>query len=245
MNISRPQIVPGNVIATLHNCDGVYECPMAEDGSARGPLVGYAGQYADADEKLKNYVGFVYYNVAKGDQWAHIANHWAESHASRLKGLSPNVLVAAPMGGISYMSVVKQVLGCRGIFVEKKVTEAAADGKREKSKLILGRYDIVPGDRVILVEDIVNNFSTTKQMVELVENAGGIVVAIACVINRSDKEMYWEAPDGDPLPVVSLAHKPTPQYRQDDPAVARYIAEGNIVWKPKDKWDELMVAEAA
>lgn len=245
MNSDKPQIVPGNVIATLHNCDGVYECPMNEDGSARGPLVGYAGQYADADGKLKNYVGFVYYNVAKGDQWAHVANHWAECHASRLEKLSPDILVAAPMGGISYMSVVKQVLGCRGIFVEKKVTEAAADGKREKSKLILGRYDIVPGDRVVLVEDIVNNFSTTKQMVELVENAGGIVVAIACVINRSNKEAYWETPNNDPLLVMSLAHKPTPQYQQDDLEVAEHVASGNIIMKPKDKWQELMAAEAA
>jgi adenine/guanine phosphoribosyltransferase-like PRPP-binding protein len=213
-------------------------------GKAWGPLVGYAGQYETDDGKLLNYVGFVYYNVGKGDQWPHIAGHWARSHMQSLASFDPDLIVAAPMGGISYMSVLKQRLGCRGIFVEKKVIESAKDGKREKSKLVLGRYDVSPGDRIILIEDAVNNFSTTKQMVELVEAAGGTVRAIACVINRSDKTTYWDAPH-DPLPVISLQHKPTPQYKQDDPAVAKYIAAGNIIMKPKDRWDELVAAEAA
>jgi adenine/guanine phosphoribosyltransferase-like PRPP-binding protein len=243
--MKKPEIVPDNVIATLRNCDGVYECPMGAGGNALGPLVGYTGPYEDG-EKLLNYVGFVYYNVAKGDQWPHIASHWADSHARRLVDFGPDLLVAAPMGGISYMSVLKQKLGCRGIFLDRKVIEAAGDGKREKekSKLILSRYDISSGDHVVLVEDVVNNFSTTKQMIELVEEAGGIVLAIACVINRSDKPMYWGAPGRDPLPVICLQNKPTPQYKQDDPAVKQHIASGNIIMKPKERWDELKAAEA-
>lgn len=241
--IKKPEIVPGNVIATLRNCDGVYECPLDAEGKPLGPLVGYAGQYEADDEKLLNYVGFVYYNVGKGDQWAHVSEVWTESHAESLANFNPDVLVAAPMGGISYMSVLKQRLGCRGIFAEKKVTESAREGKREKSKLILGRYDVYPGDSVILIEDIVNNFSTTKQMIDLVDAADGRVIAIACVINRSNRDAHWEAPERDPLPVICLQHKPTPQYKQDDPAVSEYIASGNIIMKPKDRWAELVAAE--
>ncbi|MFZ2187532.1 MAG: phosphoribosyltransferase [Candidatus Moraniibacteriota bacterium] len=245
MSIKKPEIVLGDVIATLRRCDGVYECPMSTEGKPLGPLVGYAGQYEEGG-KLLNYVGFVYYNVGKGDQWSHISSGWAMRHAQLLTKYSLDVLVAAPMGGISYMSVLKLYIDCcRGIFAEKKVIEAAQEGKREKSKLILGRYDICEGDRVILLEDIVNNFSTTKQMIELVENAGGKVQAIACVINRSLKTTYWEAPARDPLPVICLEHRPTPQYRQDDPVVAEYIAVGNVIMKPKDRWAELVAAEAA
>ena len=74
------------------------------------------------------------------------------------------------------MSVLKQQAGCRGIFVEKKVLQAAEVGRREKSKLVCGRYDIYEGDRVVIVEDIVNNFSTAKEMNALVEEAGATVV---------------------------------------------------------------------
>lgn len=243
--IVPPEIVPGNVIATLRNCDGVYECPMDADGKPVGPLIGYAGTYDGPDGKLLNYVGFVYYNVGKGDQWPHITEHWARTHAQRLAGLNPDLLVAAPMGGISYMSVLKQALGCRGIFAEKKVIETAKEGQREKSKLILGRYEVNLGDRVVIVEDIINNFSTTNDMIKLIEAAGGIVVALTCIINRSDKTC-WEM-GGRKIPVISLQHRPTPQYRQDDPAVARYIAVKNdmIIWKPKDRWDELKAIEGA
>lgn len=241
--IVPPEIVPGNVIATLRNCDGVYECPMDKDDNALGTLVGYAGTYEGPDGKLLNYVGFVYYNVGKGDQWPHIVEHWARTHAQRLAGLNPDLLVAAPMGGISYMSVLKQALGCRGIFAEKKVIETAKDGQREKSKLILGRYEVNLGDRVVIVEDIINNFSTTNDMIKLIEAAGGIVVALTCIINRSDKTC-WEM-DGRKIPVISLQHRPTPQYRQDDPAVARYIAVKNVVMKPKDRWNTLKDIEGA
>jgi orotate phosphoribosyltransferase len=244
MNIEKPRFVPDSVIATLRNCGGMYECAKLPDGTC-GPLVGYAGQYEDGDQ-LKNYVGFVYYNVAKGDQWAHIAGGWADAHARLLAGMSIDLLVAAPMGGISYMSALKQRLDCRGIFLEKKVLEAAQEGKREKSKLVAGRYegDIRRGDRVVLIEDIVNNFSTTKQMIQVVEKAEAQVLAIACVVNRSLENVYWEAPERDPLRVFALEYKPTPQYRQDDPAVADHIAAGNIVWKPKDHWNKLRLLDA-
>ncbi|OGG78475.1 hypothetical protein A3A36_01530 [Candidatus Kaiserbacteria bacterium RIFCSPLOWO2_01_FULL_52_12b] len=217
---------------------------MDTTGSPRGPLVGYAGQYEDGGN-LRNYVGFVYYFVGRGDQWPHIAEHWAKSHAQLLASFEPDLLVAAPMGGISYASVLKQKVGCRGIFVEKKVLQTADIGKREKSKLVLGRYDIYAGDRVVLIEDIVNNFSTTKEMTDLVEVAGATVIAIASVINRSDMSSYWPSPERDPLPVIALQHRPTPQYRQDDPVVRRHIEAGNVVMKPKDQWSELVAVETA
>lgn len=242
--MSEPKIVPGDVIATLRNCNGVYECPMDADGNPLGPLVGYAGQYEEADGKLLNYVGFVYYNVGQGDQFPSVVYRWAYTHAKSLTSLVPTLLVAAPMGGITYMEALKQILWCRGIFAEKKVIEAAQEGKREKSKLVFGRYEVYKGDRVVLVEDIVNNFSTTEQLVELVEMAGGKVVAIVCIINRSDRVVYERGSGQAAIPVRSLQHCPTPQYRQDDPAVRQSVVLGNIIFKPKDHWEELVAAEA-
>lgn len=243
--IGEPKIVQNNVIATLRNCGGVYECPLSADGKPLGPLVGYAGQYEGTDGKLLNYVGFVYYNVAKGEQWPHIMYAWAHTHAKSLIPLAPTLLVAAPMGGIAYMEALKLALWCRGIFAEKKVVEAAQEGKREKSELIFGRYEVRKDDRVILVEDIINNFSTTEQLIKLVETAGAKVVAIACLINRSDRVMYESGSGQATIPVISLSHKPTPQYRQGDPVVAEYIKADNIVMKPKDQWQKLVAAEAA
>lgn len=241
--MNEPIFVPGDVIATLRNCNGVYECPMDANGHPLGPLVGYAGQYEGTDGNLLNYVGFVYYNVGQGDQFPSIVYGWAYTHAKSLISLVPTLLVAAPMGGITYMEALKSTLWCRGIFAEKKVIDAAQEGKRENSKLIFGRYEIYKGDRVILVEDIVNNFSTTEQLITLVEKAGGKVVAIVCLINRSDRVVYERESGQVAIPVLSLQHKPTPQYRQDDPAVRQCVEQGRVIFKPKDQWEKLVAAE--
>ncbi|MFH0830801.1 MAG: hypothetical protein V1895_01955 [Parcubacteria group bacterium] len=87
------------------------------------------------------------------------------------------------------------------------------------------------------MEDVCNNFSTTTDAVQLIEKAGGRLVAVMCLLNRS-REEYFGYRTRD-IPVLALEHKPMPQYRQDDPAVAEDIAAGNVVWKPKEEWQRL------
>ncbi|MBL7058230.1 hypothetical protein ISS03_02730, partial [Patescibacteria group bacterium] len=92
------------------------------------------------------------------------------------------------------------------------------------------------GDRVIIVEDLCNNFSTTSKLVNLIETLGGVVVGIACILNRSPGHIWFE------LPVMSVIHKPLPQYKQDDPEVAHLVRDGNVVWKPKHEWSKILAA---
>jgi hypothetical protein len=64
-----------------------------------------------------------------------------------------------------------------------------------------------------------------------VQATGAQVVGIICGLNRSEKVEY------EGLPVVSLVYLPTPQYMQDDPAVASYIQD--VVWDVKPNWPRL------
>jgi len=94
---------------------------------------------------------------------------------------------------------------------------------------------------VVIVEDVCNNFSTTDKMISLVESSGGVVVAIAVIFNRSALDNY-QTKSGQRMPVLSVVHKHLPQYKQEDPEVARDIAAANVVWKPKDNWETLAAA---
>jgi orotate phosphoribosyltransferase len=128
------------------------------------------------------------------------------------------------------------------------ITALKTSTSREQSELVFSRHDVEKGDRCVIVEDVCNNFSTTGKFVKLINSRGGIVVAIACFLNRSpnvDRE-YCLSLEGEAkvlqIPVISLVRKVINEWKQDDPAVAEDIAKGNVVWKPKDEWARLMEA---
>ncbi len=243
-----PEVVQNQPLETLKGCKGYYACPQCPDGRLLGPLVGYAGQYDAPDGTKKHFVGRVYYNFAMAEQWPHLLTFFANgvrvAMRSRMSDDSyTSLFVGAPMGGIRLAGELGRVYGKRAIFAEKKVTAAATGNQREKSMLVWGRHSPEAGDHVVLVEDLVNNYSTTAELVALVEQAGAEVIAVACAINRSPEDHY-HAPDGREIPVASYLHIPTEQFKQEDPAVAEYIAAGQICWKPKLEWVKLEAAMA-
>lgn len=226
----------GDFLLTLENCEGHYVCPMGENGKLLGPVVGYTADYDTGNGMKKKWVGLTYYNFSKADQWPAVLSFFAREMNRRLtaRSMTPDVIVGAPWAGVKFSQEVAYLLGCRHIFAEKKGDD-----------VILGRYEgaIKPGDTVAIGEELVNNASTTGKLVNLIEKNGGHVVCIFCAINRSSpfKETFW-VPPNDPIPIIGVIERETPQYRQDDPVVAEAITEGNIVWKPKYEWPKLKAA---
>lgn len=235
---SSVEVVPGDALATLKNCEGVYECPTDAAGKRLGPLVGYAGTYG---EENLHFVGDLFYNLGAAEEFQCVSDAFGKELTDKYEdfewedlALNVDHVLAAPMGGIVIGANLARWLDVRFGFAEKKIISLATAGSREESKLVLGRHQIQHGADVAIVEDLVNNFSTTAKMRALIEAAGGKLTAIFCQINRSE-ETEWEG-----VPVISLAHLPTRQYQQDDPAVAEDIANGNVVWKPKNEWGRIM-----
>lgn len=234
--VPYPEVDEADPLQTLTNCGGFYEAPST------GPLVGYAGTYPDANGETKHYVGQRYFNVAQAEQWPDVMENFSFRVWDMIgSSLQPNVILGAPMGGIIFGAALASQFGCRFVFAEKVHVLDGIDGQRSKESLALARHEIYPGERVGIAEDIANNFTTTAQLIELVVAAGGIPVFLACVVNRSNQTEYV-ASGRDPLPVISLVHRPTPQYRQDDPVVADLVAAGHVAWKPKYEWTRLKAA---
>lgn len=232
-------------LKTLHGCGGFYTCPKDDDGKRRGPLVGYAGEYDAPDGTKKQWVGDVYANFAKAEEYPFVLHHFAEEI---LPVLSPHlniidVFCGAPLGGYDFAKMLGLVHDRRAIKAEKKVIALATENSREKSSLIFGRHEVKSGDDVAIVEDVCNNFSTTDKLISLIEKSGGKVTAIVCLFNRSLTVDSLYSPAGsDTIPVISLVRLPVDEYKQDDPNVKEDIKQGNVVWKPKDEWGRLMAA---
>jgi orotate phosphoribosyltransferase len=146
------------------------------------------------------------------------------------------------LAGLRFSQEVARLIACRHISAEKKTVSLEENRQRPNEELILGRYEVEAGDRVLIGEELVNNISSAGKIVRLVEEAGGEVAGIMCAINRSFpfRNTYVPEEGRPPIPIVSVIERETPQYRQDDPEAVALVAAGNIIWKPKvEHWPRL------
>ncbi|MDD2224672.1 MAG: hypothetical protein PHP97_00720 [Candidatus Shapirobacteria bacterium] len=222
---------------TFVKVGGVYKSPEDRNENYLGPLVAYDDIYIDVNGNKKNYVGFYYYNTAPIEQLSKATEYFSSLLAETIKAnlcLPSYHLIASQEDFVLVTDIDKLLLYPISFF--KKRVLAVADpehGKKEESFLFYDRQNIQVGGNYIIFEGVCNNFFTTKQMIDLIESAEGNVIAIACVINRSKKKSFYG------IPILSVVHIPTPQYRQDDPIVKKLIEECNIVWEPKKYWSFL------
>jgi len=220
----------------LKDCNALYESPKDENGKYIGPLVAYAGM----DENGKNFVGFHYVNIAQAEQEYLPRIELSKIMAEKITQAvgKPDRLIAAPMGGIVFAASTANFLETHVSFFEKKVNKLAdvENNTREESELVYKRHNLESGEKVIIFEDLCNNFSTTEKMIETLKSMGAEVIAIACIFNRSNKDGFMG------IPVVSVLHIPIPEYKQDDPTVKDIVESGNIVLSPKKEWPRLKSA---
>ena len=81
--------------------------------------------------------------------------------------------------------------------------------EREDGEFKLRRFEVEPGDKVVIVEDIVTTGLSIRETVDCMKNLGVEVVAAACLIDRSG----GKADVG--VPLVSLAQWEIPAYEAD------------------------------
>ena len=97
--------------------------------------------------------------------------------AARLKALgkAPDLVIAPALGGILVAHEVARALGMRGLFAERQ------DGIL---KLRRG-FRIEPGEKAYVVEDVVTTGGSTRETMDVVIQAGGIVLAAGSLIDRT------------------------------------------------------------
>jgi orotate phosphoribosyltransferase len=85
------------------------------------------------------------------------------------------VVVSPAVGGIVIGHEVARALGVRSIFAE-----------RVAGKMTLRRgFGIAPGERAIVVEDVFTTGGSIKEVIEVISEMGGEVVAVGSIVNRS------------------------------------------------------------
>ena len=123
----------------------------------------------------------------------------AAALAPRVAGLGATVVLSPALGGIVIGQEVGRALGVRAIFAE-----------RQEGKLVLRRgFSLSPGDRVVVIEDVLTTGGSTRETIDVATAAGATVVGAGSIINRGKNE------GAIGLPFVALVTMEVPAYQPD------------------------------
>lgn len=96
--------------------------------------------------------------------------------AGLVRSLDVQTVVAPAMGGLVIGQEVARQLGVRFIFVEK-----------EEGRLVLRRgFRIAPGQRILIVEDVVTKGGRVQETLDIVRAHQGNVLGVAMLVDRSN-----------------------------------------------------------
>lgn len=117
----------------------------------------------------------------------------------RAQGIAFDTVLAPAMGGLVIGQEVARQSKVRFIFAEK-----------ENNILVLRRgFTLAPGERVLVVEDVVTRGGRVIECLNLVHGAGGKTAGIAMLVDRSSGAARFE------VPAVSLLELSFPTYPAD------------------------------
>lgn len=98
----------------------------------------------------------------------------------KLKGREVNKVISPALGGVIIGHEVARALGVKAIFAE-----------RVEGKFTLRRgFDIMPGETMLVVEDVVTTGGSSEEIGKLVEDRSGEVVAYAAICDRSGETKF-------------------------------------------------------
>lgn len=99
--------------------------------------------------------------------------------AEKVRGLNIDVVVGPAMGGITAAYELGRQLNKRAIFTE-----------RENNVMTLRRgFEIKPGERILIMEDVVTTGKSSMETARVLEGLGGKVIGLGCIVDRKASEI--------------------------------------------------------
>lgn len=91
----------------------------------------------------------------------------------KVETLEVDSVLSPAMGGLIIGHELGRALGKRAIFAE-----------RQDGRMTLRRFDVEPGEKVVVAEDVVTTGGSLLETAKMAEAAGAVVVATCCMVDR-------------------------------------------------------------
>lgn len=131
--------------------------------------------------------------------------------AEKFKNQGIDLVIGPAIGAISMSYEVSRQLGVKNIFAE-----------RENGVMTLRRsFTIEPGQKVLVVEDVVTTGGSVREVIDVVRNCGGEVVGVGVVVDRTGGKIDFGVPLASviSLDVVSYTPEECPLCKAGKPLV--------------------------
>jgi orotate phosphoribosyltransferase len=117
----------------------------------------------------------VYLQCALVLQFSERAEAFGRALAEKFQGQGIALIASPAIGGIVIGHEVARALGARFVWTE-----------REAGQMTLRRgFTIAPGEKTLIVEDVITTGGSTRETIEAVRSTGADVVGAASIIDRS------------------------------------------------------------
>ena len=120
-----------------------------------------------------------YVQCAKVLRFPQYAEQVLSTVVEQIKDLDIDLVVGPAMGGVIVSYELGRQLNKETVFTERK------DGVMELRR----GFEVKPGAKIIIAEDVVTTGKSTIETKEALEKLGGEVIGVACIVNRTSKDI--------------------------------------------------------
>jgi orotate phosphoribosyltransferase len=125
-----------------------------------------------------------YFQCALALQQMPVVEKIGRALADKARPLGAGTVIAPAIGGLVIGQEVARQLGVRFIFAEK-----------EEGKLVLRRgFKFAPGEKTLVVEDVVTKGGRVQETIDIVRAHGGHVTGVAAIVDRSNGAVNFGVP---------------------------------------------------
>jgi orotate phosphoribosyltransferase len=125
-----------------------------------------------------------YFQCALALQQMSVVEKLGRALADKTRPLGAVTVIAPALGGLVIGQEVARQLGVRFIFAEK-----------EEGRLVLRRgFKIAPGEKILVVEDVVTKGGRVQETIDIVQAHGGNVGGVATIVDRSNGAVNFGLP---------------------------------------------------
>ena len=143
----------------------------------------------------------VYWEKFRVLQFPNYTEHLCRLIGTHFSQHKIDVVAGPTTGGIILAHEVARQMKTRSIFAEKE-----GDNKRAFRR----GFGINPGEKVLIVDDILTTGKSIREILELVSGQDGEVIGIGVLVNRSEEKHDFG------VPLFSCLHSITPTYKSQD-----------------------------
>lgn len=152
-----------------------------------------------------------YFQCARVLQFPKYLHLFAGEIAKHFEYSDVELVISPALGGIVVGTEIGRLLGVRTIFAERK----------DKAMEVRRGFEIKPGERILVVEDVVTTGGSVFEVVDLATRAQAKLAGVGYIVDRSNGKLKFDSKHFSILQLDVITYKPEecPLCKQGDPVV--------------------------